>query len=95
VLIGFTLLLSHLVARNSNGRNAWALMTLASLWLPSQMPLLLAIGLAVGASFDEAMAQALVNGIGGIVAAGITTGFGARFRLAPERRVATTATAAA
>ena len=80
VFVALALVFSHAIKPNSAGRNAWALIALAALWLPSQLNGLLALGLAVGTTFAESMAQALVNGVGGIIVAGIATGFGARLR---------------
>lgn len=80
VFVLIALALSFWVAPNSCGRNAWAFVVMAALWLPSQLDALLALGLFVGLTFSESMAQALVNGVGGIVAMGIATAYGARFR---------------
>ncbi len=80
------LALAHLVPANSAGRNAWTLVLLASLWLPSQLYGLLLVGIAVGASFGAAMAAALFNSVGAAAVIGIATGFGARFRLRPSSR---------
>jgi len=57
------------------------LVMLSALWLPSQINGVIAIGLALpGGSFAEAYAASLAIGFGGIVVAGIATGFGARVR---------------
>ncbi|MBV8123725.1 MAG: DUF2306 domain-containing protein [Paucibacter sp.] len=74
------LALAHRAAPATTGRNAWGLTTLAALWLPSQLPVLLVLGLSVGTTFAEAMTQALVNGVGGVIVAGLATGFGAKLR---------------
>lgn len=86
VALLIALVLAHLVPPNSAGRNAWSLVLLASLWLPSQLHGLLLVGVAVGADFGAAMAAALFNGAGGAAVIGIATGFGARFRLWPSPR---------
>lgn len=72
------ILVAHRAPLPSTGRNVGALITLALLWLPSQLPSLLWMGRLAGADFDAAMAAALVNGSGGIAVAGIATGFGAK-----------------
>lgn len=66
------------VRPTSGGRNACALFWLCLQWMPSQLPGFLLLGWALGLQFDEAMAQALVNGVGGVAVAGLATGYGAR-----------------
>jgi hypothetical protein len=82
--LAIALVLAQSIRPGSTGRNAWGLVTLATLWLPSQLPSLVALGLALGLTFDESNAQALVNGIGGLAVAGLATGFGARLRPWPR-----------
>lgn len=73
----------------SGGRNAWTLFWLGLQWMPSQLPAFLMLGWVLGLSCDVAMAQALVNGVGGVAVAGLATGFGARLHgLASGRRTA-------
>ena len=49
VLLMAGLAMAHVARPNSTGRNAWALMVLISLWLPSQVGGFLALGIQVGA----------------------------------------------
>jgi hypothetical protein len=86
LLILTGLALAHVIVPNSVGRNAWSMFTLAALWLPSQIGVLLFFNLRVGAGFSEAMTAALVNGIGGLIVVGAAVGFGARLRLVPQAR---------
>lgn len=87
--IGITLLLTLLLALRarpgSSGRNMWLLFTLALLWLPAQVPGLLALGLMLRIGFDEAMAAALVNATGALLVIGVATGYAAPLRLTARR----------
>ena len=95
VFLAASIALAWAVKANSAGRNAWSLVTLAALWLPSQLPAMIALGRVLGLDFDEANAHSLVDGSGGLLVAGFVTGFGARLRLwaalrrAPSPRPAT------
>lgn len=83
---------AHWGPRSSAQRNPWSLTWLALQWLPSQWPGLLALAGLLGLRFDEAMAQALVNGTGGLAVAGLATGYGARLHGgAPRQAPAATA----
>jgi hypothetical protein len=87
VLLALALLLAWVRGPNSVGRNAWLLMALGALWLPSQIDGLLWACLRIpGGSFSEAYAAALAIGIGGVLTVGVATGYGARFRLRAQRR---------
>lgn len=78
-VLALTLLVLANVARPTRGgRNAWALFWLCLLWLPSQLPGFVALGLVLGLRFDESMLMALVNGVGGIAVAGLVIGYGAQ-----------------
>ena len=80
-LLAFVLAMASRRGANSVGRNAWLLILLTALWLPSQIDGLVLMCLRIpGGTFAEAYAGALAVGIGGVLTAGIATGFGARWR---------------
>ena len=86
LLLVTAIVLAHVIRPTSLGRNAWTLIAIALMWLPSQLLGLIVLGLSFGATFTEAMGAALVIGVGGLVVAGAATGFGAKLRWAPVRR---------
>jgi len=84
-VMALVLLLARWRAANSVGRNAWLLMLLGLLWLPSQMDGVLALCLPIpGGSFSEAYVAALIIGSGGVAVMGVATGFGAVWRWWPK-----------
>jgi len=81
LFIGLALVLAHTIPANSAGRNAWSMIAMSTLWLPSQWGGLVPLFLACGVSLGEAMLAAQVIGVGGIIVVGVAAGFGARVRL--------------
>lgn len=82
------LLQAWLRAANTLGRNAWLMILLGALWLPSQFNGAIALVLRIpGASFEDAYVAALTIGSGGVVALGVATGFGAKVRWRVRSRV--------
>lgn len=87
LLLALLVLGARILPLTRAGQDAATLAWLSWAWLPAVMPGWLLLALALGFTGSEAMAVALVNGIGGLMVVGVVVGFGARARLWATRGI--------